>query len=1605
MKVKQRMLTLILSLLMIVTYMPALAFADTDDAAEADVNAVTDVQEEEAVQSESGEPGEEGEESAGVSEEAEGEEDPYVEDDGDEEDGDEEDEGEALDISYTTSQVFYENTGGEWSEREYYDEETEEYITEKYYQYNVRYFDGDILTVDGKDYTFDSSDWVYRAEDGSTIDGNDVSIGDSQYDEPWTLVDGNDTDVTYPVYYNDSSATVTAVLKPSPKYELSYVSAGSYIENVDGWTNGDEDGEWFYYDLQPAEGDVLTVDGVEYTYTGVEYESEYGWTWGMRFHNSETGENLEPDYFSMYAATSQEKEHWVLGDEEEKTFPVIVSYFGNETETSVKLIKDPIQSISYTTTYEFVENRRGYYEEDDDGEEFFYYSTHFHNGDVLTVNGEDYVYDDDSYKFVNGSERIDAEDVNIGSNQWENHWVIPEGQNETTVTLSVSYRNHTCEAEAKLIKNPVTGIEFTPVNEYADLIDGADGSFDEGIFRYELPGFEKGDQLTVTYWNKDPVTYVYEDDYFVNPDNKKDRIPTYDEWEEDNASYISVEGDQSEQWVLDGCYETTINFEGQTAPGRKVRIVKNPVESISFSRNGENKIELIPGKDSYKERDWDEETDEEYEYDYYEYDFELGDRLTVTSSEGNTSTYEYREIRLGGRTRERFVNIEDESDILEYNRIYLYTADEYRQSYKNPWEVGGNYKATVSYYGKTADINIAIIPNPVTDVELKFADGSKTAKLIEGVDGYMAREWDENDDEVNYFKYYFPEYSVGDELYVTKNGGISKYVYKSNVFDGKYYREGFVNINSDSDVIYPYDDLDERDSNQSASAPWVRGGSGYYFELSYYGFEFRVPAEVLQNPVSAIDFSRDGYDADHPIELTEGLDAEINSDGGNNRFFEYYLNFKNGDKIKITDPENNTSDYTAVPYSGGDYVKYFENDEGQKIKPYKIEQSSDQSSDNQWKPGDGTHTIDLEYFARKTGVSVKIKENPVQEISFTRPGSDAVELLEQGDGYWSGDVFRYEIDFRSEDVLNVTYADKTVKYVASEENGNVIFTAEGSVPEGAEKVINAYEFNFMHNADYKLDAEEGEQAYIMLIYKGMWTDVPVTIVDNPVEGIEFAWAEGGDRLELTEGVDGWNHHYETEDGDFDAFIYSLPYANGDILKVKYKDTDGPVSYVFNSESDAFTAQGSLPEGAPRTISANNLRCESDQSYDHPWQVDENHEFELFYLGSTFSVPVTIVKETVPECEHEYNTIAEVKATCTANGVKAHYECKKCHKLFVKEGDAYVGTTEESLVIPALGHKFGAWTKCDENQHQRVCENDSSHVEKADHNWDNGKVTKEAGCEEPGVKTYTCSACGETKTEAIPATGHVETKIDAVEPTCTEPGHKEGKKCSVCDKILVAPEVIPALGHDFGEWSIVEEPTYDKAGKKEHTCKVCKVTEAEAIPALEKTPIDDAVISGVASAMVYTGKALTPTPKVVLGDVTLQQDVDYTLTYSKNKNVGTASVVITGAGKYKGSIEKKFKINPKATSMVSASALSKGFTAKWKKLTTQTTGYQLQYSTSSSFKSGNKTVTITKNSTVTKKVTKLKAKKKYYVRVRTYKTVSGTKYYSKWSGKKTVTTKK
>ncbi|MBQ7098472.1 MAG: glycoside hydrolase N-terminal domain-containing protein, partial [Oscillospiraceae bacterium] len=83
----------------------------------------------------------------------------------------------------------------------------------------------------------------------------------------------------------------------------------------------------------------------------------------------------------------------------------------------------------------------------------------------------------------------------------------------------------------------------------------------------------------------------------------------------------------------------------------------------------------------------------------------------------------------------------------------------------------------------------------------------------------------------------------------------------------------------------------------------------------------------------------------------------------------------------------------------------------------------------------------------------------------------------------------------------------------------------------------------------------------------------------------------------------------------------------------------------------------------------------------------------------------------------------------------------------------------------------------------------------EHSWSDWAVTTEPTCTETGVETRTCE-CGETETRTIAALGHTEEILDAVEPTCNETGLTEGKKCSVCGEIIVAQEVVPALGHDF-----------------------------------------------------------------------------------------------------------------------------------------------------------------------------------------------------------------
>ena len=367
-----------------------------------------------------------------------------------------------------------------------------------------------------------------------------------------------------------------------------------------------------------------------------------------------------------------------------------------------------------------------------------------------------------------------------------------------------------------------------------------------------------------------------------------------------------------------------------------------------------------------------------------------------------------------------------------------------------------------------------------------------------------------------------------------------------------------------------------------------------------------------------------------------------------------------------------------------------------------------------------------------------------------------------------------------------------------------------------------------------------------------------------------------------------------------------------------------------------------------------------------------------------------------EHTHNLTLVAAKAATCTTAGNSAYYTCDGCDKWFADATGSVEITDKTSVKIPAPGHTAGTEWKSDDTNHWHECSRCHDKKDEAAHDYGSDNV---------------CDTCGYYKT--VPHT-HNLTLVAAKAATCTDGGKEAYYKCEGCGKfyedVLGTKEII-----DLASWGNIAKiahttkQTVTKAtptanGKIVNYCSVCKKT-------LSTTVIPKASsIKLKATSLTYNGKVRTP--KVIVKDrtgKTLVKNTDYTVSYAKGrKYVGKYAVKITFKGKYSGTKTLYFTIKPKATSISSLKAGSKKFTVKWKKQATQTTGYQVQYSASSKFSKA-KTVTVGKNTTVSKKISKLSGKKKYYVRVRTYKTVKingkSIRIYSGWSKAKTVTTKK
>ncbi len=412
-----------------------------------------------------------------------------------------------------------------------------------------------------------------------------------------------------------------------------------------------------------------------------------------------------------------------------------------------------------------------------------------------------------------------------------------------------------------------------------------------------------------------------------------------------------------------------------------------------------------------------------------------------------------------------------------------------------------------------------------------------------------------------------------------------------------------------------------------------------------------------------------------------------------------------------------------------------------------------------------------------------------------------------------------------------------------------------------------------------------------------------------------------------------------------------------------------------------------------------------------------------------------VTETIPKTSHKYADTV-VAPTCTTDGYTLH-KCSVC------------GTSYKDNTTKATGHSYGnaVVTK------QSTCTSEGTAIKTC--TKCNATVTEKLPAKGHTAVTdkgysATCTTAGKTDGSHCSVCGAV---IKA-QTTITATGHKSSgwivdkaasigvkgskhKECTVCKKVLETAE-IPALSRiSISKASVtLSTSTYAYDGKakkpgvmvklngktlkngtdytvsysnniKVGTAKVTITGKGNYTGSVSKTfkiknNFKKATVSGI-STKAFTGKNITQSITVKYNGKTLKNGTDYTVSYSNNKKIGTATVKIAGKGSYTGTVTKTFKINPAKQEIQKLTAKSKAFFVDWAQKGSAT-GYEIQYATNSKFTSAKK-VTITNNKTDKTTISKLSGKKKYYVRVRSYTTVKGTKYYGAWSSVKNVTTKK
>ncbi|MBR4762249.1 MAG: hypothetical protein IK086_06400, partial [Clostridia bacterium] len=759
------------------------------------------------------------------------------------------------------------------------------------------------------------------------------------------------------------------------------------VENTQGDWDTDWEGNEYYRYSTPwfKGGDTLAVT---YSETGETVTYTYLYPDGSNpidrsgFYDVENNYEPIPEQDSVFVSHEGQ---WELGDNNY----MYATYMGNKSGlVNVSIIENPYKGIRYTRAKAPVFIDGNTYHDDWDDRDY-YQTPGFENGDILTVidkydNETDYVFNDSIFGFLSETnEFIDPGNVGIYTHQHDTPWVLGDEN-----AYYVEYMGFEVTLYASVIENPVKAIEYQAQPQV--LIEGCDcyTSYDHGepYLRYVYPSRELGDSLIIIDKEDNRHVYTLVDDEvnggcYIDAETG-DIIQPGD---------VNVFDEQYQKpWHLGDDNEYYVEYLGHRVT-LYASIIENPVVSISFEPLNPSVVYEVADVNWY-----DSENDTTY---YFEPDFEVGDKLTVVETSGETTVYTAERDE-----RNDIVFAADgKAPIMSWQDIWT-GSEQYQGEY---WHVGDDNVYFVEYMGRRCYLACELRLNPVGSIEFIPAN---PAVYVEGTHCYYDF-WDD----INYYE--IPNFEEGDVLRVTYNDATVGTVDYTAEYDLK--TDSIRFVSESGDVIETRENKYLRlESNQSIEQ-WGVGDNTY--NVKYLGAYAPVTVRIISLGYTSLEYVPAGgtpqvYECySHPVYDEEG-----------HEYREYAIpDFCEGDVIRLYKEEGGYDDYVLV-FNTEDGERYFVG-ENYTFHEYEVYRDCDQIA-NPWTIG-GDNYFDIELFALKARVRVELIDTDVACVDFIKE-SPVIEECTGGEYLrdFNGELFYFYNVPSAEpgDIIRVTYKDNSV---------------------------------------------------------------------------------------------------------------------------------------------------------------------------------------------------------------------------------------------------------------------------------------------------------------------------------------------------------------------------------------------------------------------------------------------------------------------------------------------------------------------------------------------------------------------------------------------------